>query len=162
MIYGRLPTVPEYYADFIDGNVDLALDRKQCCPFHHEEKPSFSYNPATGRWSCFGKCHAHGGVEEMHRRKFHFVSLDEAIADLRIRYKLPKESSHQKLYKLMKPPMISEERIDNNVVYAEACAKVGDNIERALELDYEMSKVPFDAQAIQLLMWKWDHPGMEV
>jgi len=26
------------------------------CPFHHDKTPSFTVNPATGRWRCFGRC----------------------------------------------------------------------------------------------------------
>jgi DNA primase len=27
-----------------------------CCPFHRDKTPSFTVNPATGRWRCFGRC----------------------------------------------------------------------------------------------------------
>ena len=78
MVDGRMPTVPEYYEEQINQGVDLIMYPKQCCPFHQENTPSFSYNIATGRWSCFGKCHAHGDVIDMHQRWFHFSTREEA------------------------------------------------------------------------------------
>jgi 5S rRNA maturation endonuclease (ribonuclease M5) len=27
-----------------------------CCPFHQDKSPSFTYNPNTGAWKCFGAC----------------------------------------------------------------------------------------------------------
>ena len=54
-IVGRRPTVPEYYQEHVNSSVNLIDSPKQCCPFHQENTPSFSFNVETGRWSCFGK-----------------------------------------------------------------------------------------------------------
>lgn len=153
MITGRLPTVPEYYKEHINKGVDLTAEPKQCCPFHKEDTPSFSYNPATGRWSCFGRCHAHGDVVDMHMRWLHFDSRDEAKKDLEIRYdartlpSLKKLQSNEDLY-------VSEEKVEDEITYAEAVA-LANTVERWIELDYEMSKTPYDRVAIQLLINKW-------
>ena len=49
-VKGRLPTIPEYYMDFINKNVDLTKEPKQCCPFHKEDTPSFSYSAMKKVW----------------------------------------------------------------------------------------------------------------
>lgn len=154
MITGRMPTVPEYYMDFIDGNVDLIESPKQCCPFHQEKTPSFSYNIVTGRWSCFGQCHAHGDVIEMHRRKFHFTDKREAEKDLRIRYQVPEESIHEKFMKASATPMVSDEAIEDEATYIEALM-LADCPERWLELDYAMSIQPYERMRIIELLNKW-------
>lgn len=154
MIAGRLPTVPEYYEEYIDKSVDLVVQPKQCCPFHHELTPSFSYNIATGRWSCFGKCHAHGDVIEMHKRKFHFSTREEAEKDLCAKYDVPKDNYETIVRKTNSSLIVSEDKIEDNIMYTRAVA-LANCKERWLELDYEMSKTPFDRNAIQVLINKW-------
>lgn len=161
LVDGRLPTVPEYYTEFINGNVDLAMQPKQCCPFHKEDTPSFSYNIATGRWSCFGACHAHGDVIEMHKRWFHFATRDEAERDLNQKCKISKDVSFASMLSASRLKPVSEELVNNEALYNQACMLVDkaptqeERIERYLELDYEMSKTPFDAVNIQVLVNKW-------
>lgn len=153
-VIGRLPTVPEYYQEHINQNVDLMVTPFQCCPFHQEDTPSFSYNIPTGRWSCFGKCHAHGDVIEMHKRWFHFNSKEEAEEDLRIRYKLPKPSMRERLTSMTKKPLVDEDRVEENALYAQACA-LARTPERWIELDYVMSKFPVDKHELTELLNKW-------
>lgn len=154
IIDGRLPSVPEYYAEFIDKSVDLTLEPKQCCPFHKENTPSFSYNMATGRWSCFGQCHAHGDVIEMHRRWFHFNSRQEAESDLCTKYNVPKPTVEDVIKKATAPLLIVDEQVENNALYARAC-QLANKPERWLELDYVMSKSPFDRNGVLQLVNKW-------
>lgn len=154
MIDGRLPTVPEYYSEFINRDVDLTMFPKQCCPFHSENTPSFSYNITTGRWSCFGKCHAHGDVIDMHQRWFHFNTRDEAEQDLSAKCRLPKKTPMDVMLEATREPIISEEKIEDDVAYSKAC-QLATTPERWLELDYEMSKTPFDRNAVQALIYKW-------
>ena len=154
MITGRLPSVPEYFAEHINSEVDLVAEPKQCCPFHKENTPSFSYNIATGRWSCFGQCHAHGDVIEMHRRYFHYSTREEAEKDLNIRYMVPKVSTREKLLMAKMPPIVSEEKIQDEAIYVEACM-LANTVERWLELDYQMSKTPFDRNALYALVNSW-------
>lgn len=154
MVDGRLPTVPEYYVEHINNAVDLTASPKQCCPFHKEDTPSFSYNPATGRWSCFGKCHAHGDVIDMHMRYYHYSSREEAEHDLNVRYNVPRKNSMEALIRAASAPLISEEKVEDNVLYGDAC-RLANCPERWLELDYVMSKVPFDRNELQSLIYKW-------
>jgi hypothetical protein len=154
MVSGRLPTVPEYYAEHINKDVDLVVSPKQCCPFHSENTPSFSYNIATGRWSCFGKCHAHGGVVKMHKMWYHFSTEEEAERDLMIRYNVPRDSYKKTLKKPNDDADVSQETIEDNIVYTRAVA-LANCPERWIELDYEMSKTPFDRNAVEALTNKW-------
>lgn len=151
MIEGRLPTVPEYYQEFINGDTNLAVSPKQCCPFHDEKTPSFSFNINTGRWTCFGRCHVSGDVIDMHQRWFHFESRAAAEVDLRIKYNARERVT---LDSLKEDRYIPEDNILNNVTYARAVA-LADTPERWLELDYEMSKSPFDRINLQDLIARW-------
>lgn len=151
MVDGRLPTVIEYYQEHIDKGVNLAQSPKQCCPFHKEDTPSFSYNVNTGRWFCFGRCHCGGDVIDMHQRWFHLESRVEAERDLRIKYNARKSVN---LQSLNEERFIPEDNIQNNVVYARAVA-LANTPERWLELDYEMSKSPYDRLALMDLIARW-------
>lgn len=152
MFEGRLPTVPEYYQEFINKEVNLVAAPKQCCPFHKENTPSFSYNVATGRWACFGKCHTSGDVIDMHQRTFHMESRAEAEADLRAKCGMSITVSLEDL--VNKEEYISENDIENEVVYLEA-VQLANTPERWLELDYVMSKSPYERVNLQELIYKW-------
>ena len=158
MIEGRLPTVVEYYSEFINQGVNLAANPKQCCPFHKEDTPSFSYNVNTGRWSCFGKCHAHGDVIDMHQRWFHFNNRAEAENDLRAKCNARKTVTLEDLQAEMNDRYIPEDNILNNVTYGRAVA-LANTPERWLALDYEMSKAPYDRLNLQGLIAEWDGGG---
>lgn len=143
MRIGILPTVPEYYQEFIDSKVDLIFSPKQCCPFHEEDTPSFSYNKRTGRWSCFGKCHAHGDVYEMHRRHFRLGSYEEAVKDLNARCGLPMPSVQDKLMDAMKPVQVQTKVIEDETLYVKACL-LAKTVEHWLMLDRIMDEYPVD------------------
>ncbi len=153
MIYGRYPTVAEYYSEHINKSVDLTSSPKQCCPFHDEDTPSFSYNLKTGRWSCFGKCHAHGGVEEMHKRHFHFPTIEEAIADLNSRYQVKEKTIEDKI-RDVNMTVINEEKIEEEALYSLAVT-LANTVERWLELDLVMSYYPLDTIELQVLVNRW-------
>ncbi len=56
--------------DFISKHVMLAKKGKNfsgLCPFHSEKTPSFSVNPETGRFKCFG-CGVGGKVIHFHMK----------------------------------------------------------------------------------------------
>ncbi len=151
MIEGRLPTVVEYYTEYINPSVNLAQFPKQCCPFHKEDTPSFSYDVRTGRWRCFGQCHTGGDVVDMHQRWFHFNSRQEADNDLRIKYGVARPN---RVDALVNETYVSEESVEDNVAYARAVA-LANTPERWLELDYVMSKSPFDRVAVECLIAEW-------
>lgn len=153
MVDGRLPTVPEYYEEHISKGTDLTMYPKQCCPFHSENTPSFSYNISTGRWSCFGRCHAHGDVVDMHMRYYHLTSREEAQRDLEVRYNVPRESAMQKMLKVSSI-MVPSEDIENEATYSKAVA-LANTVERWLQLDYVMSIYPYDRNRVLELIYEW-------
>lgn len=56
----------EYIWDTVGRFVDLQGDGDRliaCCPFHHEETPSFVVDQKKNIYHCFG-CEAHGHVED--------------------------------------------------------------------------------------------------
>lgn len=162
IIEGRLPTVPEYYMEYIDKSVDLTSQPKQCCPFHEEDTPSFSYNIRTGRWSCFGKCHAHGDVIDMHKCWFKFDSREAAQTDLCQKYRVPIKTFEQINLESKRSVILDENKIENEEYYTKACM-LANTPERWMELDYEMSKYPFDKYNLMELVYRWTgkHSALE-
>lgn len=75
-------SIPQYYAERISPTTDLASEPKQCCPFHKEDTPSFSYSAERGLWRCFGTCKTGGDVIELHRMNMNLPTRDEAVASL--------------------------------------------------------------------------------
>lgn len=150
-VVGRLPTVPEYYKEFIDGKVDLTEEPKQCCPFHHENTPSFSYDGRSGRWSCFGSCHAHGDVVDMHRRWFKMSSREEAENDLN---RMCKISTAEIKIQKKDITLINEQQLETKVAYIRANV-MANRPERWVELDEVMSKYPPSEEELYELSLKW-------
>lgn len=155
-ILGRLPTVPEYYKEFI-ANVDLTENPKQCCPFHKEDTPSFSYDIRTGRWSCFGQCKAHGDVIDMHRRWAHLKTREQAELSLRALYQVKLTLNPQ--YLEQQEASIDKERAELNGIYQSLILLAGTSIPRYNELDEIMSQTPVDKQAMVDLLETWQEEG---
>lgn len=149
---GRFPTIPEYYKEAIDRTVDLMEYPKQCCPFHREDTPSFSYSRERQVWSCFGACHAVGkDVIEMHRRHYKFATREEAEASLR----------HLCVYPKIAPKKLVQQRIVFNNEELEykkleqEAVMLANCLDRWLALDYVMSKFPVDVRELAELVYKW-------
>ena len=150
---GKMPTIPEYYMKYIDSSVNLLDEPKQCCPFHKENTPSFSYSIEKGVCSCFGKCHAYGmDVIELHRRNFKLGSRDEAEKSLRSLYQVPAIKSLKQLGKLN--TIVNEEKVEDERLYNEACT-LANCPERWIELDYVMQKIPLNTVELQCLVNSW-------
>ena len=159
-IYGRYPTVPEYYQAFIDKTVDLTSQPKQCCPFHKEDTPSFSYDGRTGKWSCFGACHALGrDVIDMHMRWFKYKTKDDAEDDLARRCKV------DRIKQVTLEPeniFVNQKKVDLKVSLLQAL-QIAKNTKdpeeqarRYIELDEIMSKYPISEDEIYNLYIKWE------
>lgn len=152
-IVGRMPTVPEYYQEHINMNVSLLDNPKQCCPFHNEKTPSFSFNPETGRWSCFGACHAHGDVIDMHQRIYHLSNRDEARKSLMSLYEVNAVDELSKLDDWTRTH-VNEDRVYDEVSYQRALA-LATTPDRWLRLDYVMSIVPVETWRLVELINEW-------
>ena len=75
-------------ADIIDvvERAGLKLERgnKACCPFHKERTPSFTVNPRTQTWHCFGGCPQgdNGGDAISFIMKYKHLTFPEAVHDI--------------------------------------------------------------------------------
>jgi DNA primase len=154
-IVGRYPTVPEYYQEFIDKSVDLTTHPKQCCPFHKEDTPSFSYDFRTGRWSCFGACHTHGDVIDMHQRVFKMQSREKAEEDLARRCRVDrtklKVETKETIY-------VNKQRVDLKTAYMKA-SLLANCPERWDRLDEVMTKYPVPEDELYNLAVEWTNNG---
>lgn len=155
MVSDRLPSIPDYFKKYVDKSVDLNMTPHIPCPFHGETHgKSFSYK--DGIWSCFGACHVYGAdVVELHRRNYKLGSRDEAEISLRRLYGLP----------LMRVPTfkkkevtVSAERVNSLALYNRAL-KCATEPESWIELDYILSKVPYDVSELELFCNKYGKLG---
>ena len=148
---GKIPTVAEYYAAMINSSVDLVREPKQCCPFHEEKTPSFSYDVRRERWRCFGKCHTGGDVYDMHRMHYHLNTREEAIRSLK---SMCGVSNAPKLELAYDDYKVRDEQLYEEAIY-QRCLLYANTVDRWLDLDYVMSKVPVESAELQQLLVKW-------
>lgn len=69
---------------YIQSNVSLkktGKDYKALCPFHPEKTPSFTVNPQTQQWKCWGACGVGGSVIDF-AMKFHHMTELEALQEV--------------------------------------------------------------------------------
>lgn len=151
MVDGALPSIPEYYKRYVNKDVDLDNTPHQPCPFHGETHgKSFSYK--DGIWSCFGACHVYGAdVIELHRRNYKLKSREEAELSLRKIYGLPllKIPTFKKKEIIVEPEQVHRVSIYNRAL------KLATNVDAWLELDYIVSKVPYDVAELELFCEKY-------
>ena len=150
---GRLPTIPEYYKEMINNSVDLSLEPKQCCPFHQEDTPSFSYSASKGVWRCFGGCKCGGDVIALHKKNYHLQTREEAEKSLKALCGM-RDVIPQTLELTTTEVFVNEDKISDEVTYLKAIA-LANCPTRWLELDYVMSKIPVDNIELADLVRKW-------
>lgn len=153
MEYNRLPTIPEYYAEHINKNVDLESRPKQCCPFHKEDTPSFSYSAALGRWRCFGGCDCGGDVIDLHKKLYNIRSRKEAEESIKQLYHIPLVQTSMSMDSYAEP-LVDTERIRYASLLSELNMRAR-NSEQYCELDQAMSYYPVDIERLQDLLDKW-------
>lgn len=149
-ILGRFPTIPEYYQRFINEKVDLISQPKQCCPFHKEDTPSFSYSVEREKWRCFGACACGGDVIDLHRKNYRLQTREDAEKSLRALF----EVRAQDVSRQMASIFVDETKVDLLAAYEKACI-LANNPERWIALDYVMSKYPTNVVELQELVEKW-------
>lgn len=67
-----------------------------CCPFHDDQKNSFSVNTKSGKWKCFANAGCgEGNIVTFHAKRFD-LSTKDATADLCKIYNVPPECSASK------------------------------------------------------------------
>lgn len=149
---GRLPTIPEYFREFINQSVDLDSQPKQCCPFHTEDTPSFSYSREKGVWRCFGGCHSGGDVIELHRKNYRLKTRADAEKSLCNLYCI---TMQQVGCAVVDKEKIRESVIEENAVKLKALL-LANSPKQWIELDYVMSKYPLELVELQGLISSWE------
>lgn len=153
-----LPSIPDYFKMYVNPNVDLNLQPSQPCPFHNEKTgKSFSYSRQLNIWRCFGQCHCGGDVIDLHRLNYRLKDRDAAKASL---YKILGISLQETLTFEKEDVEVNEEDVYRRRVYALACniADQSDNPKDWLDLDYIVSKVPYDVKELEVYCSMHGHP----
>lgn len=150
-IEDKLITIPQYYKQFVDPKVDLDVTPYQQCPFHNEKTgKSFSYSKQLNMWRCFGQCHCGGGVIELHQLNYRLKSREDAKQSL---YKLLGIELEETI-SFEKPVLeVDEKDVARRRVYSLAVSLAKDP-ESWLELDYILSKVPYDIKELEIFCMK--------
>lgn len=90
LLNDQIPLV-DYYNDYVDSSVDIESSRRDCCPIHDEDSPSFHYFSDTKRFHCFG-CGASGKTVDLHlalkKREYPEFSLIRGVRDLAKLYEI--------------------------------------------------------------------------
>lgn len=73
--------------------IKIGREWQACCPFHHEERPSFTINDAKGFYHCFG-CGAHGDVVKF-LMEYESISFEQAVNKLLEELKLEEEIANK-------------------------------------------------------------------
>jgi DNA primase len=137
-------SIPEYFTRFIDRGVDLNKTPKICCPFHHEDTPSFSFSSEKGVWRCFGACKDGGDVIALHRRNYKLKSRQLADESL---YQLLGLRAPQREHKIPKG-MADRTAVAHKAAHAKALmvAVTPDDWD---ELDYIVGQYPADINKLE-------------
>ena len=156
-IIGRLPTIPEYYREYINKQVDLESEPKQCCPFHNEDTPSFSYSADKGVWRCFGSCHCGGDVIALHKKNYGFKSVDEAKRSLYELYSVKDEIDFNQAENMISA--VNTDTVEKMLLYNKALL-IANDVDKWLELDYIMSKYPLELADLRTFIEKHNKKGV--
>lgn len=143
----KLPSIPQYFKTYVDPKVDLDTTPSIPCPFHAEQNgKSFSYSRQLGVWRCWGACHAGGNVIDLHKLNYKIKSRAEAQKSLCQLLGIRQEVE----FNIDKEPIeVDEKYVYRQRVYSMACSLAKDP-ESWLELDYIVSKVPFDVRELEV------------
>lgn len=142
----NLPTIPDYFRNYVDPQTDLIATPHIPCPFHNEQHgKSFSYNIEKKIWRCFGECHCGGDVIDLHRLNKRFRTREEAKLSLYAMFGIKEEivTNFER-----EPVKADENEVYRNRLYNRALqlAKTPDDW---IELDYLLSQVPFAKEDLE-------------
>ena len=150
----ELISVADYYRKFINSKVNLLESEKQCCPFHIEDTPSFSYDRKSGTCSCFGACHFYGkDAIFLHQKNYKLHSSQDAENSLRAILGKPKRKVNS-IQELKEQVFIDDEKLELNRVY-NLCLFHANKVDRWLQMDYAMSIYPVDFIRLKDLLLEW-------
>lgn len=156
-ISDKLPSIPEYYHLYVNPRVDLNVQPSQPCPFHNEKTgKSFSYSKQLGIWRCFGQCHCGGDVIDLHRLNYRLRNRAEAKTSLFRLYNisLQEEISFEKEEVSFDPKDVQRRRVYSLAI--QVSRLLGPDAWE--ELDYILSKVPYDVKELEVYCNKHGYP----
>lgn len=143
-----LPSISQYMKDHVDSTKEWT-DGNYACPFH-DEKHGKSFSIRGSIWRCFGQCQCGGDVVSLHKHNFRIKTKEEAERSLFNLYHIDvsKDVSFV-LPKVDADPVLARRRIAYN-----RALRAAKTVEQWLELDYILSKVPFDVAELELFCSK--------
>lgn len=144
-VNSNLPSIPDYFKRYVDPKVDLNETPSIPCPFHNEVNgKSFSYSRQLNIWRCFGACHCGGDVVDLHRLNYRFRTKEEAKKSLYRDYgiNVVPNPSFQKEEVFVDPKEVFRRHVYGTAV------RLAKNRDDWLELDYIVSKVPYDVEEL--------------
>lgn len=146
----RLPTISAYMHDHVDSSKDW-VDGSYACPFHNEQKGK-SFSIKGNVWRCFGQCQCGGDVVELHRFNNKMRTREEAERSLFILYHLNAE--HEISFE--RPKVEADEVVVQRKFMYNKALRCATNPERWIELDYILSKVPYDVKELEMFCYKYE------
>jgi hypothetical protein len=142
-----LPSIPDYYRMYVDPKVDLNTTPSQPCPFHNEKVgKSFSFSKQLGKWRCFGQCHCGGGVIELHQLNYRLKTKEDARKSL---YQLCGIDYTESISFEKKEVSVDIDNVYRRRLYSLA-VNLAKDPDSWLELDYILSKVPYDVKELEV------------
>lgn len=151
----KYPTIPQYFKQYVNSKIDLDVTSSIPCPFHHEVNgKSFTYSKQLGVWRCWGACHCGGNVVDLHKLNYRIKSRAEAEESLcrllsikmEVKFSIEKEEVN-----------VDETDVYRRRVYNLACSLAKDP-DSWIELDYIVSKVPFDVKELEVFCASKGYP----
>lgn len=143
----RLPSIPDYFKQYVDPKVNLEITPQIPCPFHNEVSgKSFSYSRQLHIWRCFGACHCGGDVIDLHRLNYRMKTRDEAKRAIYTLYGITAKDALEFDKKAIN---VNPTDVERRRVYA-AALNVAKTPDDYIELDYIVSKVPYDVKELEV------------
>lgn len=149
MATSSLPSIPQYMREHVDNKLDLDEKSSCPCPFH-KEKHGKSFSIKGIQWRCWGQCQKGGDIVDLHQFNYGIKDRDEAKRSLCNLYhiSISKETTFER-----KAVEADETQVRRKFLYNKAlrCANGPDSW---VELDYILSKVPYDVAELELFCSK--------
>lgn len=142
-----LPTISQYIREYVNHDLDLKETDMCACPFHHEKKGK-SFSVKGRMWRCFGACQTGGDVIDLHKFNFKLKTREEAEQSLYQMYHIEADKDVSFVKREVQPDEVLSKR---QYVYNRALAKATDP-DSWVELDYILSKVPFDVKEMEMFI----------
>lgn len=147
----NLPTITQYMKDHVDSSVDWQ-DGNWACPFHKEEHGK-SFSIRGDIWRCFGQCQCGGDVISLHRHNYQLKTNEEAKKSLFYLYHI--DAANEVTFKV-EPAEPDEVLAKRKIVYNKAIRRAN-TPDLWVELDYILSKVPYDVHELEMFIDRCEH-----